>query len=94
MIQNDMNSVDIEKEKLKIQIEHKKEVRKKKITRNIYLLSALLLLIVGVGIHQRMINNKRAKRAIEKEKNRFKPIRPDAAYVTGYFAMYTIGIRK
>jgi len=59
-----------EKEKLRVQIAHEAEVRKKNRTRNIFILSALLLLISAVGFHRRMVYVRRTKRAIEYEKER------------------------
>lgn len=59
-----------EEEKLKVQISHEKEVRKKKRTRNIYLFAAVLLLIFAVGFYRRIRFVKMSKLLIEKEKNR------------------------
>lgn len=63
------DSLAREKEKLKIQMAHEAEVRKKNRTRNIYIAAALLLLIFAVGFHRRMVYMRRAKTAIEKAKN-------------------------
>jgi len=59
-----------EEEKLKIQIAHETEVRKKNRTRNIFILSALFLLIGGVGLYRRIVFVRRTKKAIEHEKER------------------------
>jgi len=59
-----------EKEKLRIKIAHEAEVRKKNRTRNILILSALFLLIGAVGLYRRIVYMRRAKRAIEYEKDR------------------------
>jgi len=59
-----------EKEKLRVQIEHEAEVRKKNRTRNMFILAALFLLIGAVGLHRRMLYIRKAKRAIENEKER------------------------
>jgi len=59
-----------EEEKLKVQIAHEVEVRKKNRTKNIFVLSALFLLIGAVALYSRIIYIRRAKRAIETEKDR------------------------
>ena len=59
-----------EKEKLSVQIAHEAEVRKKEKTRNIFILSALLLLISAIGLYWRIVYMRNAKAAIEKEKDR------------------------
>jgi len=64
------DSILREKEKLGIQVAHKEEVRKKTRTRNIFILSAVLLLIGAIGLHQRMVFVRKAKRSIEHEKKR------------------------
>jgi class 3 adenylate cyclase len=64
------DSLRNEEEKLRIQITNEAEVRKKMWTRNIYMASALFLFIAAVGVHRRMLFNRRAKRALEKEKSR------------------------
>jgi len=57
-----------EEEKLKVQISHEAEVRKKNRVRNIFILSALILLIGAIGIHRRMVIVRKAKKAVENEK--------------------------
>jgi len=64
------DSLRQEEEKLRIQIANEREVRKKNRIRNIVLVSALFLLIGAIVFHQRMLRNRRAKKAIEKEKDR------------------------
>jgi len=64
------DSLQQEKEKLKIQIANEREVQKKIRDRNIFLLSALFVLILAIGFHQRMIRVRRARKAIENEKDR------------------------
>jgi class 3 adenylate cyclase/uncharacterized protein HemY len=64
------DSLKQEKEKLRVQIAHEAEVQKKNRTRNIFILSALLLLISAVGLHRRMVFVRRSQRAIEFEKER------------------------
>jgi class 3 adenylate cyclase/Tfp pilus assembly protein PilF len=64
------DSLQQEKEKLKIQLAHEKEVHKKNRTRNIYMLTALFLLLFSVGFYRRIRYVRRAKLLIEKEKNR------------------------
>lgn len=64
------DSLEQEKEKLRVQIAHEAEVRKKNRTRNIFIVSALLLLISAVGFHRRMVYVRRTKRVIEYEKDR------------------------
>ncbi|PLW97346.1 MAG: hypothetical protein C0591_06755, partial [Marinilabiliales bacterium] len=59
-----------EKERLNIQIAHEKEVGKKKRTRNIFLATASLFLILGFGFYRRILFVRKAKKAIEYEKNR------------------------
>jgi len=64
------DSLTQEKEKLSIQIAHEAEVRKKERARNIFILSASLLLIGAVVLYWRIVYIRRAKAAIEKEKDR------------------------
>jgi len=59
-----------EKEKLSVQIAHEKELRRKKRTRNIYLIVAAIFLLVAVGFYRRILFVRKAKKAIEYEKNR------------------------
>ena len=59
-----------EEEKLKVQLAHEKEVRKKKRTRNFYLLSAVFLLVFSIGFYRRIRLVRKSKLLIEKEKNR------------------------
>jgi class 3 adenylate cyclase/Tfp pilus assembly protein PilF len=59
-----------EQEKLSMQIAHEAEVRKKNMTRNILILSALFLMIGALGIYRRMVYIRRAKSVIENEKER------------------------
>jgi len=59
-----------EEEKLKVQMAHEAEVRKKNRTRNISILSAIILLIGAIGLYMRIVFVRRAKRAIENEKER------------------------
>jgi len=59
-----------EEEKLRVQMAHEAEVRKKNRTRNIYIITAILLLIFAVGYHRRMVLVRKAKRAIDYEKDR------------------------
>lgn len=64
------DSLTQEKEKLSIQLAHEAEVRKKERARNIFILSASLLLIGAVVLYWRIIYIRKAKAEIEKEKNR------------------------
>ena len=64
------DSLRQEEEKIKVQMAHESEVRKKNRTRNIYIIAALLLLIFAIGFHRRMVFVRRAKKMIEKEKGR------------------------
>ena len=64
------DSLRQEEENLRIQIANEREVSKKNRTRNIVLIIALFLLMGAIAIHQRMIRNRRAKKTIEKEKDR------------------------
>ena len=57
-----------EKEKFRIQIAHEAEVRKKNRTKNIFIISALFLLISAVGLYRRIVYVRRAKTVIENEK--------------------------
>ncbi len=59
-----------EEEKLRVQIAHESEVRKKNRTRNIFILSAVLLLIGATALYRRIVFVRRAKKAIEHEKDR------------------------
>ncbi|MFC2097247.1 tetratricopeptide repeat protein [Bacteroidota bacterium] len=59
-----------EKEKLRVQIAHEAVVQKKNRTRNIYILYSILFLIVAVGLYIRTRIIRRAKTAIENEKDR------------------------
>jgi len=59
-----------EEEKLRIQLANEAEVRKKNRSRNIFILSGILLLMLAIGIHRRMVFVRKAKRAIENEKER------------------------
>jgi class 3 adenylate cyclase/Tfp pilus assembly protein PilF len=59
-----------EEEKLKIQIAHEATVRKKNRTRNIFIFSAILLLLGAFALYRRIVFVRRAKQAIEKEKER------------------------
>ncbi len=59
-----------EEEKLKVQIDHEAEVRKKNRNRNIYFLIGLFLFVFTIGFYRRMIYIRRAKQAVENEKDR------------------------
>jgi len=59
-----------EEEKLRIQIAHDKLVAKKNRTRNIYIFSVLVLFIGAVALYRRIVFARRAKKAIEYEKER------------------------
>jgi class 3 adenylate cyclase/uncharacterized protein HemY len=59
-----------EEEKLRIQMAHDAEVRRKNMTRNIFIISAFFILLGAVGIYRRMVFARRAKKAIETEKER------------------------
>ena len=59
-----------EKEKLKVQLAHEAEVRKKERTRNIFIFTALFLLLGAVGLYLRVAYMRDAKKEIEKEKDR------------------------
>lgn len=59
-----------EEEKLRVQLAHESEVRKKNRTRNIFILSAVLLLIGAIGLYRRIVFVRRSKKAIEHEKER------------------------
>jgi class 3 adenylate cyclase len=64
------DSLKREEEKLRIQMEHEAEVRRKNTTRNIFIISAVFLLLGVIGIYRRMVFTRRAKKAIESEKER------------------------
>lgn len=57
-------------QKLKVQIAHEAEVRKKNQTKNIFILSALFFLIAAGVLYSRIKYIRRAKTVIEKEKDR------------------------
>ncbi len=59
-----------EEEKLRIQIAHDTEVRRKNRVRNIFIFSAILLLAGAFTLYKRIVYMKRAKKAIEYEKER------------------------
>jgi class 3 adenylate cyclase/Tfp pilus assembly protein PilF len=59
-----------EEEKLMIQMKHEAEVRRKNMTRNIFIISAVFLLLGAFGLYRRMTFTRRAKKAIESEKER------------------------
>jgi len=59
-----------EEEKLRVQMAHDEEVREKNKTRNIFILSAFLLLIGAIALYRRIVFVRKAKGAIEKEKER------------------------
>lgn len=59
-----------EKEKLSVQIAHEAEVRKKNKVRNIFIISAAFLLLGAFGLYRRIVYIRRAKKAIENEKER------------------------
>lgn len=59
-----------EKAKIQVQFNHETEVRKKNRARNIILLIALFLLFFVIGIYRRIVYMRKAKKAIEKEKDR------------------------
>jgi len=65
-----VDSLVKEEEKLKVQIAHDKVVRKKNRTRNIYLFSVFVLLVGAVVLYRRIVFTRRAKKAIEYEKER------------------------
>jgi len=64
------DSLKREEERLILQIANEKELRKKKRIRNIYLLIAFLMLIGAVSIYRRVHFARKAKKEIEKEKER------------------------
>jgi class 3 adenylate cyclase/Tfp pilus assembly protein PilF len=59
-----------EEEKLRVEIAHDAEVRRKNRIRNIFIISAVFLLIGLVGLYMRVIYIRKAKKAIEREKDR------------------------
>jgi len=59
-----------EEEKLKVQIAHEAEIRKKNRTRNIFIISAAFLIVGAIGLFRRIAFVRKAKTAIEHEKNR------------------------
>jgi len=64
------DSLLLDEEKLRVQITNEAEVRKKNRTKNIFIWSAVLLLIGAVGLYSRVVHIRRAKKAIENEKDR------------------------
>ena len=59
-----------EEEKLKMQMEHQEEVRKKTRTQNILMGSGLLFLLLAGGLYSRVNYIRKAKKKIEKERDR------------------------
>lgn len=59
-----------EEEKLRVSIAHEAEVRKKNRARNIFILTAALLLLGAISLYRRIIFVRRAKRSIEFEKEK------------------------
>jgi class 3 adenylate cyclase/Tfp pilus assembly protein PilF len=57
-----------EEEKLRVQLVHEAEVRKKSRVRNIFILVALFLLMAAVGLYRRIVIVRRSRAAIEKAK--------------------------
>jgi class 3 adenylate cyclase len=64
------DSLQQEEEKLRMQMAHEAEVRKKNRARNIFIIAASFLLLIALGILRRIIYIRKAKKAIEYEKNR------------------------
>jgi len=64
------DSLRQEEEKLRVQLGHETEVRKKNRLRNIFFISAVFLLIGAIGIYRRMNFVRKAKKEIEHEKDR------------------------
>ena len=64
------DSLRQEEEKLRVQLGHESEVRKKIRLRNIFFISAVFLLIGAIGIYRRMNFVRKAKKEIEHEKDR------------------------
>ena len=56
-----------EEEKLRVQLAHEAEVSEKNMVRNIFILSAILLLFGAIGLYRRIVFVRKAKKAIEKE---------------------------
>lgn len=59
-----------EKEKLRVKMAHDAEMRKKNRARNIFILSAILLFLGALALYWRVRYIRKAKKAIEKEKDR------------------------
>jgi len=59
-----------EEEKLRVQLAHDAEVKSKKNARNIFIISAVFLLLGAIGLYRRMQYIRRAKKTIESEKDR------------------------
>ncbi len=57
-----------EEEKLRVQLVHEAEVRKKNRVRNVFILVALFLLISAVGLYRRIMIVRKSRAAIEKAK--------------------------
>lgn len=64
------DSLLAEKEKLNVELAHAAEIRKKNRSRNIFIFSAILILIGAIALYRRIIFVRRAKKAIEIEKER------------------------
>jgi class 3 adenylate cyclase/uncharacterized protein HemY len=59
-----------EKEKLRVQMAHDAEVRKKSRARNIFIISAIFLFLGAIALYWRVRYIRKAKKAVEKEKDR------------------------
>jgi class 3 adenylate cyclase len=64
------DSLKREEEKLRMQIAHEAEVRKKNRAKNIFIIVAGFLLVIALGILRRIIYIRKAKKEIEHEKKR------------------------
>lgn len=64
------DSLEREKEKIRVRTAHEAEVRKKNRAKNIFVISAILLFLGAVILYWRVRYMRKAKKAIEKEKDR------------------------
>lgn len=64
------DSLKREEDKLIVQLTHEREIKNKKMTRNIFFAIAILFFISAIGIYMRIHLVRRAKKAITKEKER------------------------
>jgi len=64
------DSLHHEEDKLKIELTHKAELRKKEKTKNIFIVSGLIILLIAGGLWNRMRFTRKANARLKKEKDR------------------------